>query len=78
MNALELVGWAATALFAASYLCREPRTLRLVQGAAALVWIAYGIALHAAPVIVANLVVAALALWSSLAPGRDTRGAAGS
>jgi hypothetical protein len=78
VSALELVGWAATALFAASYLCREPRTLRLVQGTAALLWIAYGIALHAAPVIVANVVVAALALWSSLVPGRDARDAAGS
>jgi hypothetical protein len=78
VNARELVGWAATALFAVSYLCREPRTLRLVQAAAALVWIAYGVALQATPVIVANVVVAALALWSSLVPGRAARGAADS
>jgi hypothetical protein len=54
----DLVGWAATALFATSYFCREPRTLRLTQAAAALVWLAYGIALHATPVIVANVIVA--------------------
>jgi hypothetical protein len=61
----DLVGWAATALFAASYLCREPRTLRLTQAAAALVWLAYGVALRAMPVIVANVIVACLALGSA-------------
>jgi len=61
----DLVGWAATATFAISYFCREPRTLRLVQGAAALLWLAYGIAMSAPPVIVANMIVASLALWSA-------------
>jgi hypothetical protein len=61
----DLVGWAATALFGASYFCREPRTLRLTQAAGALTWLAYGIALRALPVIVANVIVASLALWSA-------------
>jgi hypothetical protein len=61
----DLVGWAATALFAASYFCREPRALRLTQAAAALLWLAYGVALMALPVIVANVIVASLALWSA-------------
>jgi hypothetical protein len=61
----DLLGWAATALFSASYFCREPRTLRLTQAAAALLWLAYGIALRATPVIVANVIVASLALWST-------------
>ena len=65
MSGSDLVGWAATALFAASYFCREPRTLRLTQAAAALLWLAYGIALRATPVIVANVIVASLALWST-------------
>ena len=65
MSSPDLVGWAATALFAASYFCREPRALRLTQAAAALLWLAYGIALHAMPVIVANVIVASLALWSA-------------
>ena len=65
MSGADLVGWAATALFGASYFCREPRTLRLTQAAGALVWLAYGIALRAAPVIVANVIVASLALWSA-------------
>jgi hypothetical protein len=70
VRGLELLGWLATALFAASYLCRGPRALRLVQGTAALLWIGYGLALGAAPVVAANVVVATLALWSSLRGAR--------
>jgi hypothetical protein len=61
----EWIGWAATALFAASYLCKEPTTLRRVQALAASVWIAYGVLIQAPPVVVANVVVAVLALASS-------------
>ena len=75
MSGLELVGWLATAFFAASYFCREERSLRVVQGAAALVWIAYGLALRAAPVVVANVVVATLALWSAIGRSRGKGGA---
>ena len=64
---MDVIGWTATALFAASYFCKEPATLRRTQALAALVWIAYGVALRSAPVIVANVVVASLAAWSSLA-----------
>jgi hypothetical protein len=39
--------------------------MRLTQALAAVVWIGYGVALRAAPVIVANVVVAGLAAWSS-------------
>ena len=67
MSVIDAIGWTATALFAASYFCKEPATLRRTQALAALVWIAYGVALESAPVIVANLVVASLAGWSSLA-----------
>ena len=65
MSGTDLIGWAATATFATSYFCREPRTLRLIQAAAATMWLAYGIALNAAPVIVANVMVVGLALWSA-------------
>jgi len=61
----DAVGWLATALFGASYFCKDPGALRRTQALAALVWIAYGVALKAAPVIAANAVVAGLALWSS-------------
>jgi hypothetical protein len=67
----DLVGWAATATFAVSYFCRDPRTLRLIQAAAATMWLAYGIALNAAPVIVANVIVVSLALWSARSTPRS-------
>jgi hypothetical protein len=59
------IGWVATAVFAASYACRNPSTLRRVQAAAAMLWLAYGWAIGAAPVVVANLIVAGAALVSS-------------
>jgi hypothetical protein len=62
---LSWIGWVATAVFAASYLCKEPATLRRVQAAAAVLWVAYGVLIHAMPVVVANLIVASLALYSS-------------
>jgi hypothetical protein len=69
---LSWLGWVATALFAASYLCRDTTMLRRVQAAAALLWIGYGVALEAAPVIVANLIVAAMALYSSFSDVRPS------
>lgn len=63
---MEWIGWVATAAFAASYLFKEPRTLRMVQAGAALLWVSYGVLIHALPVVVANVVVAGVAaasLW---------------
>lgn len=62
---IEYVGWVATAAFVASYLCKDPVMLRRVQAGAACLWIVYGAALGAAPVIVANVIVAATAGWSA-------------
>ena len=67
---LETIGWIATAVFASSYFSKERKTLRRLQAAAAVLWIAYGVILKAPPVIVANVIVASLALWSSLATAR--------
>jgi hypothetical protein len=53
------LGWIATAIFAASYLFRQPAALRKMQAAAACLWIIYGITIGAGPVVVANLMVAA-------------------
>lgn len=61
---LEAIGWIATAVFAASYLFRDAGALRRVQAAAAVLWIVYGAAIGATPVIAANLIVAAAAVWS--------------
>jgi hypothetical protein len=69
---IEWVGWTATAVFAVSYFCRRPAAMRRVQALAAGLWIVYGIAIKAPPVIVANLVVAAVAIFSSF-QRRDTQ-----
>jgi len=61
---LDGLGWIATALFAASYFCKTSRAMRRVQALAALLWVGYGIWMNALPIIVANLIVAALALYS--------------
>lgn len=63
------IGWIATAVFAASYACRRPATLRRVQAGAAVLWVVYGVSIQAAPVVVANLVVAGAALFSSFRNG---------
>ena len=57
----DWIGWLATALFACSYLFKQPAALRKVQAGAALLWVIYGSIIHALPVVVANLVVAAVA-----------------
>jgi Bacterial inner membrane protein len=62
---VEWVGWIATAVFAVSYFCRRPVAMRRVQALAATLWIVYGITIKAPPVIVANLVVASIAIISS-------------
>lgn len=68
---LDWIGWVATAIFAISYLCKTPAVLRRVQALAALLWIGYGLMIHALPVIVANVVVAGAALYSSFRPQEE-------
>jgi hypothetical protein len=69
------IGWVATAVFAASYLCRDAVALRRVQALGALLWIGYGVAIGAPPVIVANSIVAATAVASTRArrPPRESK-----
>ena len=62
---LEWIGWVATALFASSYFFKQANVLRKVQAGAALMWVVYGLIIHAFPVVVANVVVASVALYSS-------------
>lgn len=61
---LDGLGWVATALFAASYFCKSSRAMRRVQAVAALLWVGYGIWMNALPIIVANIIVATLAVYS--------------
>ena len=66
---LSWIGWVATVVFASSYLCRRQVTLRRVQAAAAVLWVVYGVLIHALPVVVANVIVVSVALYSSMLRG---------
>lgn len=61
----DAIGWLATAVFVASYFAKQSVTLRRIQGVAACLWAAYGVLIHATPVIAANIIVAGVALASS-------------
>jgi hypothetical protein len=62
----DAIGWLATAIFASSYFCKQATTLRRVQAVAAIAWATYGALIHSLPIIVANVIVAGLAIGSSL------------
>jgi hypothetical protein len=66
----DWIGWLATAVFATSYLTQRPAVLRRIQGVAAILWGVYGALIHSLPVLVANIIVAAMAIGSSfMRPG---------
>jgi hypothetical protein len=67
---IDMIGWVATAIFVSSYLFKDPAALRRIQALAATLWVAYGMIIHATPVVVANLLVAGIALYSSLTASR--------
>ena len=69
---VEWVGWVATLVFAISYFFSDPRRLRWIQALAALLWIAYGVSIHARPVIVSNVIVATAAVYSSFRKSKET------
>ncbi len=61
----DWIGWLATAVFMSSYFAKQPTTLRRIQGVAASLWALYGVLLHALPIIVANVLVAGVAVATS-------------
>lgn len=61
----DWIGWIATATFLLSYGCKDQRKLRRVQALAAILWAVYGTILQAVPIVVANLLVAGVAVYSS-------------
>lgn len=75
MKLTDLIGWVATAVFLASYGCKDQKKLRIVQAGAAILWAAYGALIGAVPIIVANLLLASVAVYSSVARagGSDRR-----
>ena len=68
---MEFIGWLATAAFASSYFFQDQAHLRRVQAGAALLWVAYGVVIHSSPVIVANVLVMTIALWSTFSRRRS-------
>ena len=69
---LDEIGWVATGIFTASYFFRQAKSLRLIQAAAACVWMVYGFAIGAMPVVVANAIVAVAAVYSSFTTTRTS------
>ena len=61
----DWIGWVATAVFVSSYFTKQSISLRRIQGVAACLWAAYGVVIHSAPVIAANLIVASVAVAST-------------
>ena len=68
----DWLGWLATAVFLTSYFTRQSVTLRRIQGLAACLWAVYGALIHALPIIVANVLVATVAVASSFRQSRRT------
>jgi len=59
----DALGWIATVVFTSSYFFRRAAALRGIQALAASLWIVYGIRIHSLPVVIANSLVAAGALY---------------
>jgi hypothetical protein len=72
---LSILGWTATAFFASSYFFKRAGALRGIQAAAALLWIAYGLAIHSSPVVVSNLMVGIVAVFTSVRLARSKKSA---
>jgi hypothetical protein len=71
----DLVGWAATAVFVASYFFARPSRLRAAQMLGSLLWLSYGLLIHSSPVIVANVLVFGAAAGTAYRSSRAERSA---
>ena len=65
ISTIEVLGWAAAGVFTTSYFFTRPRTLRRAQMLGAAMWLAYGVLLHANPVVVANLLNLVAMAWTA-------------
>lgn len=70
---LDSFGWLATAVSISSYFCRDSVKLRCLQAFASVVWIIYGLLIHAVPLIAANVLVGSAAGWSAYTSARRVR-----
>jgi len=76
----DAMGWAATAVFVASYFFSKPTMLRGLQMLGAALWMAFGVLISSKPVIVSNVLVFAAAAWTLMrarAAARSPYGGAG-
>jgi uncharacterized protein with PQ loop repeat len=69
----DWIGWLATAVFMSSYLSKNPAMLRRIQALASCLWLTYGVVIHSMPMIVANALVAVVALYSSFKSAKSNR-----
>ena len=69
---VELLGWAATAVFVGSYFFKRAELLVRVQMVGAVMWVAYGLLMGAHPVVVANVLVLGAAAWKARQAQRST------
>jgi riboflavin transporter FmnP len=68
----DWIGWLATAVFMTSYVAKSPAMLRRVQALASCLWLTYGVVIHSVPMIVANALVAVVALYSSFKTAKSS------
>jgi hypothetical protein len=69
----DWIGWLATIVFMTSYISKSPALLRRIQALASCLWLTYGVVIHSMPMIVANALVAAVALYSSFSAAKSNR-----
>ena len=73
MTLPDAIGWTATAVFTASYLATGQARLRRIQMLGASLWLSYGVATQAPPVIGSNILVLSAACWAEYRLRRDRR-----
>jgi hypothetical protein len=69
----DWIGWLATIVFMTSYISKSPALLRRIQALASCLWLTYGVMIHSVPIVVANALVAAVALYSSFSASKSNR-----
>jgi hypothetical protein len=69
----DWIGWLATTVFMTSYLSKSPIMLRRIQALASCLWLTYGVVIHSVPMIVANALVAVVAVYSSFRTAKSSR-----
>lgn len=69
----DWIGWLATIVFMTSYISKSPALLRRIQALASCLWLTYGVMIHSVPIVVANALVAAVALYSSFSAAKSNR-----